>query len=46
VWDATPGDHLVAVRATDADGVVQVGEQTPVAPDGATGWHTISLTIV
>jgi DMSO/TMAO reductase YedYZ molybdopterin-dependent catalytic subunit len=46
VWDASPGDHLVAVRATDADGVVQVGEQTPVAPDGATGWHTISLTIV
>ncbi len=45
-WDAPPGDHRVAVRATDADGLVQTGEQAPVAPDGATGWHTITLTIV
>ena len=44
-WDATPGDHLVAVRATDADGNVQVSEQAPPAPDGSTGWHTIELTI-
>jgi len=44
-WDATPGDHLVAVRATDADGAVQVEAQAPPAPDGATGWHTIELTI-
>ncbi|WP_166846640.1 molybdopterin-dependent oxidoreductase [Isoptericola sp. BMS4] len=45
-WDATPGDHLVAVRATDVDGVVQTGEQAPPAPDGATGWHTVDVTIV
>lgn len=45
-WDATPGDHLVAVRATDVDGVVQTGEQAPPAPDGATGWHTVDVTVV
>ncbi|MCK9795675.1 molybdopterin-dependent oxidoreductase [Isoptericola sp. 4D.3] len=45
-WDAAPGDHLVAVRATDADGNVQVEAQAPPAPDGATGWHTIELTVV
>src|SRR5690606_30253572 len=44
-WDAPPGDHLVAVRATDTDGVVQVEALAPPAPDGATGWHTIELTI-
>ncbi|MFB7797394.1 molybdopterin-dependent oxidoreductase [Isoptericola sp. NPDC056134] len=44
-WDATPGDHLVAVRATDADGNLQVEAEAPPAPDGATGWHTIELTI-
>ncbi|MGF0116303.1 molybdopterin-dependent oxidoreductase [Promicromonospora sp. Marseille-Q5078] len=44
-WDATPGDHMVAVRATDADGEVQVEAQAPPAPDGSTGWHTIELTI-
>jgi DMSO/TMAO reductase YedYZ molybdopterin-dependent catalytic subunit len=44
-WDAAPGEHVVAVRATDADGVVQVEAEAPPAPDGATGWHTIPLTI-
>lgn len=44
-WDATPGDHHVAVRATDADGNLQVEAEAPPAPDGATGWHTIELTI-
>jgi len=45
-WDATPGDHLVAVRANDVEGNVQVEAEAPPAPDGATGWHTIELTIV
>ncbi|MFE6969706.1 molybdopterin-dependent oxidoreductase [Isoptericola sp. NPDC057653] len=44
-WDATPGDHTVAVRATDADGNVQVQAEAPPAPDGATGWQTIPVTI-
>jgi len=44
-WDATKGDHTVTVRATDADGNVQVEAEAPPAPDGATGWQTIPLTI-
>ncbi|MFC8600185.1 molybdopterin-dependent oxidoreductase [Isoptericola sp. NPDC057191] len=44
-WHATPGDHVVAVRATDADGNAQVETEAPPAPDGASGWHTIPVTI-
>jgi DMSO/TMAO reductase YedYZ molybdopterin-dependent catalytic subunit len=44
-WDATPGDHVVMVRATDADGVTQPGTPTPPFPDGAAGWHTITVAI-
>ncbi len=39
-WDATPGDHELRVRATDAAGATQTGEIAEPAPDGATGWHT------
>lgn len=41
--DVDPGDHTLAVRATDADGQVQTGEEQDVLPDGATGWHTINF---
>jgi hypothetical protein len=44
-WDATPGRHLIAVRATDGPGAVQTGEQASPDPDGATGWHTIRVTV-
>jgi DMSO/TMAO reductase YedYZ molybdopterin-dependent catalytic subunit len=44
-WDATPGRHTLAVRATDATGTPQTGDQAPPAPDGATGWHTIQVTV-
>jgi DMSO/TMAO reductase YedYZ molybdopterin-dependent catalytic subunit len=44
-WTATPGEHRLAVRATDADGEVQPGREQPVAPDGATGWHTVEVTV-
>ncbi|MGW5673150.1 molybdopterin-dependent oxidoreductase [Micromonospora sp. NPDC003776] len=44
-WDATPGEHTLQVRATDAGGVTQTPEQRPVAPDGATGWHTVKVTV-
>lgn len=43
-WDAPAGDHTIAVRATNADGETQTQELAPVAPDGATGWHTIDVT--
>ena len=44
-WDATPGDHTLAVRASDGTGEVQTAEQAPPAPDGATGWHTVDVTV-
>jgi DMSO/TMAO reductase YedYZ molybdopterin-dependent catalytic subunit len=43
-WTATPGSHTMSVRATDNTGAVQTAEQTPVMPDGATGWHTVVFT--
>jgi len=44
-WDATPGTHTLAVRATDAVDGVQTGTVTDVVPDGATGWDTIDVTV-
>ena len=38
------GDHEVRVRATGRDGEVQTGVLRDVAPDGATGWHTVRFT--
>ena len=42
-WDATPGRHIVRVRATDGTGTTQTSEVSRAAPDGATGWHTIEV---
>jgi len=44
-WDATPGAHVVAVRATDAEGDTQSGDRVPPAPDGSEGWHTITVNV-
>ncbi|WP_204343114.1 molybdopterin-dependent oxidoreductase [Micromonospora terminaliae] len=44
-WDATPGDHTLQVRATDAAGETQPAQRRPVAPDGATGWHTVPVEV-
>lgn len=44
-WAATPGRHTLAVRATDADGVVQTADVAPPAPDGATGHHRIEVVV-
>ncbi|GIH74842.1 oxidoreductase [Planobispora longispora] len=44
-WDAVPGTHTIQVRATDATGYTQTSEVTAVAPDGATGWHTVEVTV-
>ncbi|GGO15323.1 hypothetical protein GCM10010116_30750 [Microbispora rosea subsp. aerata] len=42
--DLTPGRHTISVRATDATGYTQTAEEAPPAPDGATGFHTITVT--
>ena len=44
-WDATPGEHVIQVRATDGDGEMQTDQRTPPAPDGARGHHTIQVTV-
>ena len=44
-WDATPGDHVISVRATDRDGNTQTEDIARVDPDGATGWHTRSVSV-
>ena len=44
-WPATAGEHTLEVRATDATGEVQTSEIAPPAPDGATGWHAIGVTV-
>ena len=44
-WTATPGRQVVAVRATDNTGATQTEDRADPAPDGATGWHTVSVDV-
>jgi DMSO/TMAO reductase YedYZ molybdopterin-dependent catalytic subunit len=44
-WQATRGSHTITVRATDTEGVTQTATPAPPAPDGATGWHTITVNV-
>ncbi len=44
-WDATPGRHSVTARATDATGETQTEERATPFPDGASGWHNLSLNV-
>ena len=44
-WDAQAGTHQLQVRATDGEGNVQTDQHRPPAPDGATGWHTIRVSV-
>ena len=44
-WNATPGQHTLAVRATDGEGETQSAERVPPFPDGATGHHTITVEV-
>ena len=40
-----PGQHEIQVRATDLKGAAQTEEHRSVAPDGATGFHTIRVDV-
>jgi DMSO/TMAO reductase YedYZ molybdopterin-dependent catalytic subunit len=44
-WAADAGTHEIKVRATDGTGKVQDEQPSPPAPDGARGWHTISVSV-
>lgn len=45
-WDATtPGTYQVMVRATDGTGHTQTSVKHQTEPNGATGYHTIHITV-
>jgi DMSO/TMAO reductase YedYZ molybdopterin-dependent catalytic subunit len=44
-WAAEPGGHALRVRATDGTGAVQPEQRAAPFPDGATGWHTVSISV-
>jgi hypothetical protein len=45
LWDATPGQHMLQVRATDKSGYTQTAIKHKTEPNGATGYHTIFVTV-
>ncbi|WP_137122354.1 molybdopterin-dependent oxidoreductase [Segeticoccus rhizosphaerae] len=44
-WEATHGSHTLSVRATDGDGNLQTSAHAIPAPNGASGWHTVTVTV-
>jgi DMSO/TMAO reductase YedYZ molybdopterin-dependent catalytic subunit len=45
-WDAVPGDHTLAVRATDGEGDLQSSVRANPFPEGASGVQEISVSVV
>lgn len=48
VWEwtpTTPGSHRIEVRATDGGGAVQTDKRVGTVPDGATGRHSVVVTV-
>ena len=45
MWDATPGDHRLQVRETDAIETL-TPERVHPFPDGATGHHAVVVRVV
>jgi DMSO/TMAO reductase YedYZ molybdopterin-dependent catalytic subunit len=45
-WEAKPGDYTLKVRATNGEGETQTSEKTPPHPSGATGYHTVKVTVI
>ncbi len=44
-WEAKPGNYTLKVRATDGEGETQTEERAAPHPSGATGYHTIKVTV-
>lgn len=44
-WNAEPGTYEVIVRATDGTGELQTAEPSRPLPNGATGYHKLSVTV-
>jgi DMSO/TMAO reductase YedYZ molybdopterin-dependent catalytic subunit len=45
IWESEPGYHQLSVRATDEDGNLQPEQRTRPLPNGADGWHNISVSV-
>jgi DMSO/TMAO reductase YedYZ molybdopterin-dependent catalytic subunit len=44
-WPIVRGRHTFRVRATDGTGALQIEQPHDTFPDGATGYHSVTLTI-
>jgi sulfite oxidase len=44
-WSPTAGKYTIQVRATDKDGDTQTADVARPDPDGATGYHTRTVTV-
>lgn len=45
IWDATRGQHMLAVRATSDDGEVQTAVRATPFPEGSSGIQEIAVTV-
>jgi DMSO/TMAO reductase YedYZ molybdopterin-dependent catalytic subunit len=44
-WPAKRGEYRLSARAVGADGTVQTGKEMEPFPEGATGFHSVSVTV-
>jgi DMSO/TMAO reductase YedYZ molybdopterin-dependent catalytic subunit len=44
-WDASAGSHTLQVRATDANGDMQLEKRAAPFPNGSTGWQSVLVTV-
>ncbi len=44
-WPVVRGTHTFRVRATDGTGALQIEQPTDTYPNGATGYHSVTMTI-
>ncbi|MGH3152478.1 MAG: molybdopterin-dependent oxidoreductase, partial [Streptosporangiaceae bacterium] len=44
-WDATPGQHLIEARATDATGYTQTAVAAQPVPNGASGYPSAAVMV-
>ncbi|MFE5770575.1 molybdopterin-dependent oxidoreductase [Streptomyces sp. NPDC056485] len=44
-WQAAAGGHTLTVRATDGTAAVQTDKRARTIPDGASGWHSVFVTV-
>src|SRR6185437_4505292 len=45
-WDARPGLHNLRVSATDFSGMTQTPQRAYPAPNGASGWDSVVVTVM